>query len=66
MRRVAEALLEGAAGPGSSCGVAVRADATHGQVISVTLPAGDAAQRERVAAIVHAKLGPLTVRHEVL
>ena len=66
MRRVAEALLEGAAGPGLSCGVAVRADATHGQVISVTLPAGDAAQRERVAAVVHAKLGPLTVRHEVL
>ncbi len=66
IRRVAEALLEGAAGPGLSCGVEVRADATHGQVISVTLPAGDAVKRERAAAEVKARLGPLTVRHEVV
>lgn len=61
MRRVAEQLLEGL-----GAAVEVRVDATHGQVIRVTLPATLAgAGRAEAEARVHAQLGPLTVRHEL-
>lgn len=70
--RVATQLLEGVGAPHGACTVEVRADATLGQVIRVglpTLPAGqgaDAAWRATQCAEVQSRLGPLTVRHEVV
>ena len=61
MRRVAEQLLHDLDG----VQVEVRADATRGQVIHVTLPALDTAARATAEATVHERLGPLTVSHEV-
>ena len=45
--------------------VAVLADATHGQLIHVTLVAAEGPQRNAQAAAVHAALGPLALRHTV-
>ncbi len=59
MRRVAEQLLEGLK-PGSF-EVQVVADATHGQVLQVTLHT----HTNEAEQLVHERLGPLTVRHVV-
>lgn len=66
MRRVAEQLLADVPGPGEATTVEVVADATHGQLIVVTLNGvASAPARERLQAAVRARLDPLTVRHEV-
>jgi len=65
MRRVAEQLLEGLAAGGAPLRVRVAADAQHGQVIRVSLVGAQGAERDRLAAAVHERLDPLTVRHEI-
>ncbi|OGB03656.1 MAG: acyl-CoA synthetase [Burkholderiales bacterium RIFCSPHIGHO2_12_FULL_69_20] len=69
MRRVAEQLLQTAlAGQGADASawtVAVLPDATHGQVIRVTLTAPAGPQRQALEAAVHQALGPLALHHEV-
>jgi fatty-acyl-CoA synthase len=69
MRRVAEQLLQTAlAGQGadpSAWTVAVLPDATHGQVVRVTLSAPAGPQRQAQEAAVHQALGPLALHHEV-
>ena len=66
MRRVAEQMLEGLdAVPGETLRVQVVNDAQHGHVIRVSLGHAQGGERERLAAAVHARLDPLTVRHEV-
>ena len=65
MQRVAEDLLRDLPAAGESCAVQVVPDATHGQVILVTLTAPDPAARERLEAAVHQRLDPLTIRHRV-
>ena len=52
--------------PGASIQVEVATDPIHGQVIRVRLNATDAAQRRRIEAVVHERLDPLTVRHELV
>ena len=65
-RRVAESLLQDLPAAGEACAVQVLPHATHGQIIRVTLTAGDALGRQRLADGVHARLGPLVTRHEVV
>ena len=62
MRRVAERLLEGL----GDLSVEVLPHATHGQVIRVRLSAAAGIAADAIEAQVHARLDPLTVRHEVL
>ena len=50
----------------SAWAVAVVADATHGQLIRVTLAAAPGAQQQALEQAVHNTLGPLTVYHEVV
>lgn len=64
-RRVAEQLLEGLSANGEPLNAQVVADAKHGHVIRVSLGDASAATRERLAAAVHERLDPLTVRHEL-
>jgi len=45
--------------------VAVLPDATHGQLVRVTLRTADGTRHAAQADAVHAALGPLTLRHEV-
>ena len=66
MRRVADELLRDLPAAGEACAVAVVADATHGQVIRVTLTAADDAARRRLETGVHQRLDPLTTRHQVV
>ena len=70
IERVARALLNDLTAQGVQLEVLVRADATHGQVIRVTLggqaAAGAGPEHERVARAVHQRLDPLTVRHELV
>jgi fatty-acyl-CoA synthase len=66
MRRVAEQLLEGLAADGQPLTAQVVSDAKHGHVIRVSLGAANGATREQLAAAVHQRLDPLTVRHEVV
>jgi fatty-acyl-CoA synthase len=66
MRRVAEQLLLGAAPPGATLQVEVRADPTHGQVLRVALDCADPDLRQRLRQEVHARLGPLALHHEVV
>ena len=65
-RRVAEQLLEGLAVHGELLRVQVDAHAEHGQVIRVSMGSTTGAERERLAAAVHQRLNPLTIRHEVV
>jgi fatty-acyl-CoA synthase len=66
MRRVAEQLLEGLDAGGQSVAVQVVPDAKHGQLVRVSLGGAQGAARERLIAAVRERLGPLTVRHEVV
>jgi len=63
--RVARQLLGDLAPDGESLAVEVVADAKHGQLIRVSLGGLGGATRERLAAQVGERLGPLTVRHEI-
>jgi len=65
MRRVAEQLLEGLGSPDGPVRVQVASDAQHGHVIRVSLGGAHGAERDRLSAIVHQRLDPLTVRHEL-
>ncbi len=65
MRRVAEQMLEGLAGAAEALTVQVVSDAQHGHVIRVSLGRAHATERDRLIAIVHERLAPLTVRHEI-
>lgn len=62
-RRVAERLLAdlGIAGLAVSAGT----DPVHGSLITVTVPPGAGGEDEALAAQVHERLGPLTMRHVV-
>jgi len=64
-RRVAEQLLEGLSSDGDHLVARVVADAKHGHVIRVSLGSSQGAARERLAAAVHERLDPLTIRHEL-
>ncbi len=66
IRRVAEQLLEGLGAGGESVAVQVEPDAKHGQLVRVSLGGTQGAARERLIAAVHERLGPLTIRHEVV
>ncbi|MBE7418562.1 MAG: acyl-CoA synthetase [Ideonella sp.] len=63
--RVARRLLEGLTSDGEPLAVEVVADATHGQLIRVSLGGCEGTARDRLAAQVGERLGPLTVRHEI-
>jgi len=65
-RRVAEQLLEGLSADGKPLAVQITADARHGQVIRVSLGGASGAAREQLAAAVHERLDPLTLRHEAV
>ncbi len=65
MRRVAEQLLEGLSAAGSPLRVLVADHPQHGHVIRVALGGVHGAEAERLAAAVHERLDPLTVRHEI-
>ena len=64
--RMARALLADLAGPGSSLLLALRPDALHGQVLSVSLRCEDAARRAPLALAVQARLAPLALHHEIV
>ena len=66
MRRVAEDLLRDLPAAGEACAVQVVPDATHGQLIRVTLTAADDSARQRLEMGVHQRLDPLTTRHVVV
>ncbi|MFO1328405.1 MAG: acyl-CoA synthetase [Rubrivivax sp.] len=66
MRRVAERLLADLPAAGERCAVEVVADPQRGQVLRVTLTAADDGARARLTAGVHARLDPLTVRHDIV
>ena len=63
--RMARALLADLAGPGCSLQLALRPDALHGQVLSVSVRCEDAAQRVPLALAVQARLAPLALHHEI-
>ena len=65
MRRVAEQMLEGLAAAAEALTVQVVSDAQHGYVIRVSLGQAHGTERDRLIAIVHERLAPLTVRHEI-
>jgi fatty-acyl-CoA synthase len=64
--RMVRGVLADLAAGGVRLEVAVRSDATHGQVIQVTGEGASGAAREAVGQQVHERLGPLPWRHEVL
>jgi fatty-acyl-CoA synthase len=64
MRRVAEQMLEGLSAGGAPLEVAVVSDPQRGHVIRVELGHTSGDERDRLAAAVHQRLNPLTVRHE--
>jgi fatty-acyl-CoA synthase len=66
MRRVAQQLLDGLTANGIALAAEVVADAKHGHVIRVSLGDAQGDEREHLGAAVHARLGPLTVRHELV
>ena len=65
MRRVAQQLLEGLSVDGENLRVEVTADARLGHLVRVSLGGARGAERDRLAAAVHQRLDPLTVRHEI-
>ncbi|HEU5295207.1 MAG TPA: acyl-CoA synthetase [Burkholderiaceae bacterium] len=65
-RRVAELLLEGLAIGDAALSVQVAADAKLGQVIQVSLAGAQGNERDRLSAAVHERLGPLTIRHQIV
>ena len=66
IRRVAEQLLEGVSAGSAPLVVLVVPDAKHGQLVRVSLGSTHGSARERLTAAVHDRLGPLTIRHEVV
>jgi fatty-acyl-CoA synthase len=65
-RRVAEQLLEGLSANGQPLAVRVVSDPKHGQLIQVSLGPLQGSTREQLAAAVHDRLSPLTLRHETV
>ena len=65
-RRVAEQLLEGLSANGQPLTVQVVSDPKYGQLIQVSLGASQGSTREQLAAAVHDRLNPLTLRHETV
>jgi fatty-acyl-CoA synthase len=65
-RRVAEQLLEGLRAGDQPLSVQVAPDAKHGQLIRVSLAAAQGSERKRLSAEVAQRLGPLTIRHEII
>jgi len=65
-RRVAMQLLEGLGGDGAALSADVLPHAQHGQMIRVSLGGAQGEARERLIAAVNDRLGPLTIRHEVV
>lgn len=64
-QRVARQLLDGLTSDGAPPEIDVVVDPQHGQVIRVSLGERDGPARERLAAQIAERLGPLTVRHEI-
>ena len=65
-RRVVQQLLEGLDADAEPLSVEVVTDAKHGHLIRVSLGGAQGAARERLVAVVHERLNPLTIRHEVV
>jgi fatty-acyl-CoA synthase len=65
VRLMVEGLLAELVPPDASVAVAVNAHAVHGQMISVVLGGVAAAQRQTIDGLVHERLDPLVMRHEI-
>ena len=65
VRLMVAGLLAELVPPGATIEVVVNAHAVHGQLISVVLGGVAAAQREAIDGLVHERLDPLVMRHEI-
>ena len=65
-QRVVSALLADLKPPGVNIDVTVGAHPVHGQLITVTVDGVAADSRDPLELALHAKLNPLTMRHEVV
>jgi fatty-acyl-CoA synthase len=65
-RRVVEQLLEGVASCGATFATEVLPHGQHGQIVRVSIAGVQGEPRDQLVRAVHERLGPLTIRHEVV